>query len=168
MVMSPANFGHTELQVWMLRLLAGYVEEHDLGIVLHNMLVRIRKCRRFRIPDIFFVARERIGIIGDTMLREPPDMVVEIVSPDSAARDWREKYEEYEEFGIREYWVIDPDAQSFDVYALNRKGKYQRIAIEDGVIRSQVIAGFWMRAEWFAAPTRPTVKAALRRINARK
>lgn len=159
--MSPANAEHTELRCWLLTLLRMYCEDRLVGRAMDDMLVRLSRSRRFRIPDIFFVARERIGIIGRTILREPPDMVVEIVSPDSSSRDWREKFQEYEEFGIREYWVIDPLGESFDVYALDSGGKYQRVAIVDGMVHSTVISGFCIRPEWFASESRPTVREAL-------
>jgi Uma2 family endonuclease len=163
-VMSPANWEHTEIRLWLLRTMGVYCEERGLGRVLDDMLVRISRKRRFRIPDVFFVAADRVQIIGETMLREPPDMVVEIVSPDSASRDWREKYLEYEEFGIREYWVIDPQSQTFDVYCLNEAGKYQRIAVEGEIVRSSVIPGFWIRPEWLANANRPTVTQVMRAL----
>jgi Uma2 family endonuclease len=163
-VMSPANRDHGTLQLWMMRLLADFADDNDLGTVLFDMLVRLGKRRRLRIPDIFFVAKAREAIIGHTMLSEPPDMIVEIVSPDSSSRDWREKYQEYEEFGVREYWIIDPISQSLDVYVLGEHGKYQRAPIIDGIIRSSAMPGFWIRTEWLAAATRPTVRQALQAI----
>lgn len=40
-----------------------------------------------------------------------PDLIVEVTSPESLARDRGEKYVEYEAAGVREYWLIDPDRQ---------------------------------------------------------
>lgn len=163
-LMSPASREHSQLRLWLLRLLSDFVETNDLGTVLDDMLVRVQPRRRYRIPDLFFVTKARENIIGETMLREPPDVVFEIVSADSAARDWREKYQEYEEFGIREYWVIDPRQEAFDVYGLNQSGKYERLLVEQGIVRSRAIPRFWIRPEWFAIATRPTVQDALRQL----
>lgn len=164
--MSPQNREHSELLVWLIRLLADYVEERHLGSMHFDMLLRLSRRRNLRIPDIFFVSNERAQIIGPTMLREPPDLVIEIVSPDSSARDWREKYHEYEEFGIREYWVIDPAATSFEIYRLDDAGKYQHVDVVDGIFHSTVIAGLWLKAEWFSPTHRPTVREALRQLGA--
>jgi Uma2 family endonuclease len=163
-MMSPANIIHQDLEGWLLSVLRMYCGERGLGTVLHNVLVRLSRRRRFRIPDILFVAKDREGIIEPTMLRAPPDMVVEIVSPDSVSRDWRDKYTEYEEFGIRECWIIDPQAQSFEVYLLDSTGKYQQIKVTDGEVYSNVIPGFWVKSEWFAPATRVSELEALRQL----
>lgn len=163
---SPANTEHTELRLWILTLLRMYCELTSAGRAMDDTLVRLSRRRRYRIPDIYFVSNERAQIIGQTMLREPPDLVIEIVSPDSSARDWREKYHEYEEFGIREYWVIDPAATSFEIYRLDDAGKYQHVDVVDGIFHSTVIAGLWLKAEWFAPTHRPTVREALRQLGA--
>jgi Uma2 family endonuclease len=155
--MSPADVAHQDLEGWMLSLLRTFCEEKRSGTALHNVLVRLSRRRRFRIPDIIFVSKGREGIIEETMLRAPPDMVVEIVSPESVSRDWREKYGEYEEFGIREYWIIDPQAQSFEVYLLDSAGKYQQIKVTGGVVHSTVIPGFCVVYEWFDLDSRSTI-----------
>lgn len=164
--MSPANSEHTELRLWLLTFLRMYCEIRQAGRALDDTLVRLSRRRRYRIPDLFFVTKAREHIIGSTMLREPPDMVIEIVSPDSSARDWREKYLEYEEFGVREYWVIDPQAESFEIYSLDATGKYQHVPVLNGVFHSTVIPGLWLRAEWFAPSHRPTVQQALQALGA--
>lgn len=161
---SPANTDHSELRVWILTLLRMYCELRGVGRVLDDTLIRLSRRNRYRIPDIYFVSHSREHIIEATMLREAPDLVVEIVSPDSAARDWRDKYYEYEEFGIREYWVIDPTAQTFEIYSLGNAGKYEHVDVIDGVFRSTVIAGLWLKAEWFAPRHRPPVTEVLRAL----
>lgn len=52
---------------------------------------------------------------------------MEIVSPDSVARDWREKYFEYQRAGVREYWVLDPLVPTIEAYTLGKSGDYHRI-----------------------------------------
>ena len=163
-MMSPANWEHTSLRRWLDDVMTWYVAERNLGTVGDDTLVRLGRLRRLRIPDIFFVRRGREAIITATMLTEPPDLVVEIVSPDSAARDWREKHKEYEAQGITEYWVIDPRAESFEVYVLDDGGRYQGLPVEEGIIRSTVLAGFWLRSEWFASESRPSVKEVLQAL----
>jgi Uma2 family endonuclease len=162
-LMSPANWQHTSLRRWLDGLLTDFVEARALGIVGDDTLVRLEQGRRLRIPDIFFVAQSRVAIIQPTMLVEAPDFIVEIVSPDSAARDWRDKYLEYQGCGVREYWVIDPAAGAYDVYVLDAKGKYQSMPFAD-VVRSTAVTGFWIRAEWLSPDHRPSKSDALRQV----
>jgi Uma2 family endonuclease len=53
-----------------------------------------------------------------------PDLVVEILSPGNNAKEIKIKYDLYEEFGVKEYWVIYPDEQSLVKYVLNKDGKF--------------------------------------------
>jgi Uma2 family endonuclease len=54
-----------------------------------------------------------------------PDWIVEILSPHTSAKDLTQKFDVYEEAGVKEYWVIHPQEQTVLVYILNAKGKYQ-------------------------------------------
>lgn len=159
---SPQNREHGSLQLWLMRLLSEYAEANDLGTVCFEMLLRLSGGRRLRVPDIFFVRKGRESIIGETMVCEPPDLAIEIVSADSAARDWREKYLEYEDFGIREYWVIDPHLESVAAYTLDGQAKYQVIAIAEGKLYSRELPGLWLNTQWLSPSHRPPVSEVLR------
>lgn len=147
-VHSPVSTRHSDL-VWFIGyLLRTIVRQHDLGRVLGPELqVRLRPGLR-RVPDLLFVAKERADIIRPTLVEGAPDLVMEIVSPDSVERDWREKYLEYEAAGVGEYWVVDLEYQRLAVYRLDEQGRYQAVSAEEGVCRSRVLPGFWLRAEW--------------------
>jgi len=53
-----------------------------------------------------------------------PDLVIEILSPGNNAKEVKIKYDLYEEFGVKEYWVVYPDEQSLLRYVLNKEGKF--------------------------------------------
>ncbi len=55
-----------------------------------------------------------------------PDLVVEILSPATSRRDWKDKFSLYEEFGVREYWIVDPAAKTVVVFILGNDGRYGR------------------------------------------
>ena len=59
-------------------------------------------------PDLIFVSRERKHVITDANIQGAPDLVVEILSPSTASRDWRDKLDLYERHGVAEYWLVDP------------------------------------------------------------
>jgi len=147
-VHSPVSTRHSDI-VWFIGyLLRTIARQRDLGRVLGPELqVRLRPGLR-RVPDLFFIAKERTDIIRPTLVEGAPDLVVEIVSPDSVERDWREKYLEYQAAGVGEYWVVDLEYQRLAVYRLDEQGRYQAVPAGEGVYRSQVLPGFWLRAEW--------------------
>ncbi len=78
-------------------------------------------------------------------------------------RDRGEKFYEYEQAGIREYWLIDPQREQAEFYPLTPEGRY-RLTLPDaeGVYRSAVLPGFWLRVAWLWQPSR--VLEALREL----
>jgi Uma2 family endonuclease len=56
-----------------------------------------------------------------------PDLMIEVLSPRTSSKDLREKFDVYEECGVREYWVVHPQEQTVLVYVLNEKGKYEGV-----------------------------------------
>lgn len=58
-------------------------------------------------PDIVWVAEDSKCVIGDKYLEGAPELIIEIFSPGTLRYDRREKYELYERFGVREYWMAD-------------------------------------------------------------
>ena len=53
-----------------------------------------------------------------------PDMIVEILSPSTLKKDITEKFALYEEFGVKEYWVVLPESEAITVFLLQENGKY--------------------------------------------
>jgi Uma2 family endonuclease len=67
----------------------------------------------------------------------PPDILVEVISSDArdVRRDRIEKATEYAAFGVRFYWLIDPDARTFEIFELQTGGHYLRlVGISEGAI----------------------------------
>ena len=112
-------------------------------------------------PDIFFVSKDRQHHIGKHNFEGGPDLIVEIVSPESESRDWRDKYHEYETAGVREYWVVNPTSGRTEAYTLT-DGRYSPIVVRDGKIPSSVLLGFHVRPAWITAQPLPKVRDALK------
>jgi Uma2 family endonuclease len=118
-----------------------------------------------REPDILFVTKERMQLIQPTFLDGPADLIVEIVSPESIGCDRGDKFVEYEAAGIREYWLIDPLRQQAEFYQLDDKGLYRAAAINaDGIYRSSVLTGFWLRVGWLWQNPLPPVLSVLKEL----
>jgi Uma2 family endonuclease len=91
--------------------------------------------------------------------------VIEIVSPESGPRDRGEKYYEYEAAGVREYWLIDPERQHAEFYRLNKQHRYDLISPDDqGIYRSHVIPGFWLKVGWLWQRPLPRVLDVLKEL----
>ena len=75
-------------------------------------------------PDIVYVSRARQHIIGAKNLSGPPDLVVEVLSPSSQRLDREVKPKQYALHGVPEFWRIDPDAKTVEVFRL-QEGAYE-------------------------------------------
>lgn len=148
-LMSPVGNRQSQLQCWLSCVLLGYISHHQLGEVRGpDFPIRIPRPRRRRRPDLLFVAAARTSILMSTYCDGPPDLALEIVAPESTSRDYRVKYQEYEAFGIREYWIVDPQAEIVEAAALDPQGVYQPIPLIDGAITSAVVSGWSIKPEW--------------------
>ena len=72
-------------------------------------------------PDIVFVSHERGSIIQDR-IEGAPGLIVEVCSPSSAVRDRSIKPQWYAQYGVREYWLVDPNDRLVEVRSLHREG----------------------------------------------
>jgi Uma2 family endonuclease len=162
---SPANLKHVDLAGFLNLILRMFVTNRGLGGVYGPELqVRFASLRRRRVPDLLFVSTERMNILKATEVEGAPDLIVEIVSPDSLARDWREKYLEYEAAGVREYWVVDPMSRRFEGYTLDADGHYTLMEEKDGVVYSTVLSGFLLKPAWLWQEPLPNPLDILREL----
>jgi Uma2 family endonuclease len=77
-------------------------------------------------PDILFVSNERRGIVAPDELKGAPDLIVEILSPSTAARDRDLKRRLYQRQGVAEYWIVDPDANAVDLWRFGDEPRSER------------------------------------------
>ncbi len=111
------------------RVLYLFVEGRGLGvIVLSPIDVVLDRDRPLVLqPDLVYISRERAGVIRDKVFGAP-DLVVEIFSGSGAVFDRTEKAAFYAQYGVREYWLLDPDAETVEVRRLEPHG-YDTVGI---------------------------------------
>jgi Uma2 family endonuclease len=128
-------------------VLRAYVHEHDLGVIRFAPLPVRLWPGKIREPDILFVSHAHADRIGEQYYG-PPDLVVEILSPATRRVDRGEKYIEYAQGGISEYWLVDPEAQSIEVYVLE-EGVYVLLnRFDEGqMAQSHLIQGFQVEVD---------------------
>jgi Uma2 family endonuclease len=165
-VMNAVALDHAELFSFIHHLLRGFADAHDLGKILSEPFqIRLPKQRRRRSPDIFFVSNSRLHLLERNQCKGAPDLVVEIVSPDSQSRDRREKYLEYQSAGVLEYWLVDPASRTFEAYFRGSNGKYKPLPMIDGEVNSQVLKGFFFRQKWVWLLRHPRVDPLLNEMS---
>lgn len=93
-------------------------------------------------PDLFFVAAGRAHIVGEKNVQGAPDLVIEILSATTADLDRGYKRHLYAAHGVREYWLVDPDARQVQVLALEEDG-YATVGIygEGDALASPLLGG---------------------------
>jgi len=130
-----------------------FVREHDLGVIRFAPLPVRLWPGKVREPDILFVSRAHASRIGEQFYG-PPDLVVEVLSPGTRRTDRGVKMLEYARAGVGEYWLVDPDAHTIEVYTLD-EGVYALLGQFGAGHKacSQVLSGFEVPVdEVFAGP----------------
>ena len=83
-------------------------------------------------PDLLYVANDQQDILTESNVSGPPSLVVEVLSSSTRRRDETLKLELYGRMGVREYWIVDPDLETFTVYraADDRFARIGELSIE--------------------------------------
>ncbi len=112
------NEAHQGVNMELASLLHGFVKGRSLGRVYFAPFDVVLSDVDVVQPDLLFVSNERSNIITPANVRGAPDLVVEIRSPSTAGRDWTIKRGLYARYGVKEYWVVDPDERRIWVLLL--------------------------------------------------
>ena len=116
-------------------------------------------------PDLAFYRAEREDRIHDNHVEGAPDLVVEALSPRTADRDVGVKFAEYEQHGVTEYWVLDPETLAHRCY--RRDGELLvEYAVGAARIESRAVPGFFVLREWLDPEHTPSILASIARIEA--
>lgn len=132
---------HQRIVLRLVLVFQSFIEAHDLGIIRFAPLPVRLWPGKIREPDILFVSHAHADRIGEQAYG-PPDLVVEVISPNTWRVDRGEKFLEYARAGISEYWLVDPEAQTVDVFVL-QDGAYT-LLVKAGAgenARSQLLDG---------------------------
>jgi Uma2 family endonuclease len=119
-----------------------YVNENDLGEVFYAPCDVVLSDENVVQPDILFISKDRLNIIGEKNIQGPPDFTVEIISESSAYRDMVQKKRLYGSFGVKEFWIVIPEEGIVEVYTLTEKEyslfkKYKK----NDILESQLLKG---------------------------
>ena len=153
---------HQDLVVFLSTSISVWVEECDLGWTLLRFQIKLAPNLPGREPDFFFVRHANPAKLHTYYLEGPADLTVEIVSLESRARDRGEKFYEYEQAGVKEYWLIDPEREQAEFYLLNEQGVYQTVPLNNGVFRSEVLKGLELDTLWLWQEPLPPLMSVIK------
>src|SRR2546427_2908787 len=107
--MSPVTNLHTQVVLFLLSVINHYVDARRLGrVFLEPFQMKTAPDLAGRAPDLFFVKTANLGRLKPVYFEGPADLVIEVISPGSRGVDRGEKFYEYEQGGVPEFWLIDP------------------------------------------------------------
>ena len=143
MVLAPSpTRRHQTILRQLSTALHGFVAESSLGQVWFAPLDVVLSDYDVAQPDLLFVSNDRAGIVTEANVQGAPDLVVEVLSPSSVQYDRGYKLTLYGRSGVREYWIVDPDEETVEVYAAGDQGLVHRATHRRGdALTSPLLAG---------------------------
>lgn len=143
---------HQRIAKFLFKQLDAFVCDHGLGEVMFAPLPVKFRPKLFREPDIIYLDCDRLAAMGDLKYPNGADLVFEVVSEgdDARERDYESKRALYAEYGVAEYWIVDPDQQQITVLCLDESTNVFR---EHGVFKlgqrasSKLLDGFTVQVD---------------------
>ena len=165
--MPPAR-EHQDLVLFLSQLLNLFIQFFDLGVlIVAPFEVKLRPNGPSREPDLIFISQASLSKLTSQRFEGGPDLIIEVISPSSVTEDRVHKFTEYEQAGVREYWIIDarPHQHHIDFYILGADQLYHPGSVDDnGIYYSKVIPNFWFNLAWLWQVKLPNPQVALAEI----
>jgi Uma2 family endonuclease len=140
LIMSPApNRIHQKLSGEIFKQIAVYIDIHKSGEVYYAPFDVYLDDENVVQPDICFISQNNLSILTDAGAEGTPDMIIELLSPSNAYYDLRAKLQLYEKYGVKEYFIVDPEDNMVIAYKLT-EGRYKELYREYKKIESEELA----------------------------
>lgn len=127
-------------------LLGFFIKTHGLGKLIAAPMDTVFTQNDTLQPDLLFISKDRLDIIGEKKIEGAPDLVIEIYSPSNSTKEMSYKKYIYETCGVKEYWVIYPEKTMIRQYE-NRENELFSMGdfnIND-TLKSLIIEGFELK-----------------------
>jgi Uma2 family endonuclease len=145
--MTPApNLDHQTVVGNAFRLIANHVAGRKLGRVFVAPTDVVLSKHDIVEPDVVFVSEKHLSILSEKNIQGAPDLVIEILSPSTAAEDRGRKLTMYDRTGVSEYWMIDPQGRTVEIREF-RSTRRTRIYKEGQTFESVQLPGLTVRLE---------------------
>jgi Uma2 family endonuclease len=119
-------YKHQKVLRQLFRVLCDLIIDTDQGeVMIAPFDVYLNETSNAVQPDIVVVLKANLAILNEEgHIHGVPDLLVEVLSPGNTDHDLVRKKNLYEKFGVKEYWIVDPDTQQASVFSLQNQ-KYQ-------------------------------------------
>ena len=107
---------HQRIVLRLAEELSRFVRENSKGEVFVAPVDVILDQHTVLEPDVLFIRQQRLEIVKEEAIEGAPDLVVEVLSPTTFYKDLRKKMTAYSQFGVQEYWIVDPEPQTIEIY----------------------------------------------------
>lgn len=143
LILAPApTTRHQRILIHLFRAIDAFVRANGLGEVFLAPCDVVLSNYDVVQPDILLVSHARSSIVTEANLQGAPDVVVEVLSPATEEYDRGYKRTLYGRHGVREYWLVDPDAQNVEVLVGGAGGLAPAATYQRGqVLVSPLLAG---------------------------
>ena len=158
---------HNDVSIFLMVLLRLWAEEHQAGVVRGDPFnMKTGPDLPGRSPDVLFLANAHRERLRHNFLDGPCDLAVEVVSPDYRQRDIVEKFAEYAQGGVPEYWIVDYEVEQARFFALGGTMLRGNLVGSDHIFRSPSCRGCgWIKLLSPAASVFPQPATLLRAWN---
>lgn len=144
---SPAKRWHIKASLKLTLKLGDFVEKNDLGEVYVEKAM-ISLTRNDYEPDICFFRKSTSKDFKPEQSHFPaPDFIVEILSDSTEKRDRGIKFTDYQQHGVDEYWIVDPENKSLEQYILKNGEYYLNLKSDHGLVKCKVLEGLEFEIE---------------------
>ena len=142
-ILPAPSIAHQQIAVKLATRLDTFVEDKNLGVVYSAPTDVVLSETHVVQPDLMFISSERAGIVTSANIQGAPDLLVEIRSDSTAERDETRKRQLYAEYGVKEYWLVDPEARTITVLLLGVDAYAESATYTEGqTLTSAVLEGF--------------------------
>lgn len=133
---------HQRISRELAFFLQQFVKEKRLGEVFYAPFDVYLNSENVVQPDILYVSQGRLSIIGEKNIQGAPDITVEIISESSAYRDLVQKKKLYARFGVKEFWVVIPEQETVEIYALkDAMYEMRKTYVKSDLLESSILSG---------------------------
>jgi len=150
----PPITAHQWASAELTWLLGSHIRQRGLGRLFYAPFAVMLSPHDIFEPDIVYISDDRMSLVDDKGMRGAPDSCIEIVSPSTRAYDRTVKFEKCARFGVNEYWIVDPDSKTVEVFVLE-SGVYAAMAVvqADDRVPSRVLPALELHVDaLFMAP----------------
>jgi len=156
---------HEDLFRFLLSIMVFYTEKYNLGFIRGSRTLVPITPYTGRLPDILFVKKERENIVTQKRLTDAPDLVIEILSPGDRPSETMQCISNYEQIGVKEFWIIDQPRKQMQAFIMDENTKrFVPMLIEGTILRSSVLRGFWINIDWLWQKPLPSVLEVFKEI----